>query len=405
MNQQNNKIILLTTSNLLFPIIGFFINSTYYLLSTLSSSHKKIIFFNISFSFAFIGFLYFRTNESGDVYRYGLSLYYYGQSMLNGREHIIDGVYESFYPIWYFILYITNKLDFNLQFINLIAGFTIYSAFLYVILELDKKYKSKNTDKMLFVKVFLFISFVAIFSSYRTLWGFSLISIGLFLLMNDKRSGYLFLIIGAGFHPIAVFPIMIYIISKYFRFKIIYLYISLFIGLILKYFISIFNQFLNIPFIGDKINTYIYGYWAQYRFYNNSEYLKFLILVLFIIFIFYVVTFRFIDIKKPIDKYFKKYNDFIFWYFSISLWFLSFRTIETRLLLDGIIFFFPLFYQVFLNRKIYKKRLLSFSLLLIWFMIIDVRTFNFSNVSYLIGSGFPINLFDSPVYLIIKGAV
>ena len=405
MKKQNIKIILLTIINLLFPIIGLFINSLYYLLSNLSSQQKKIIFFNISFSLAFIGFLYYRIDNSGDVSKYSLSLYYYGQSMLNGRENIITGIYESFYISWYFILYIFNKLSLDIQYINFLAGLTIYSSFLYLILELDKKYKAINIDKMLFVKVFLFISFIAIFSSYKTLWALSLVSVGLYKLMNKEKLGYIFIFLGAGLHPVAWFPVLIYIISKYIKFKMIYLYISIVIGLSLKSFISIFNQFLNIPFIGNKINTYIYGDWGQYRFHDNSEYMKFYILVLFIIFIFFVVLYKFIDIKEKTDKYFAKYNNFILWYFAISLWFVSFRTIETRLLLDGGIFFFPLFYQLFLNRKIYKKRLLSFIILIIWFIMIDFRTLNFWNNSYAIGSGFPLNLVESPVLLILKGLI
>jgi hypothetical protein len=288
---------------------------------------------------------------------------------------------------------------------NFFAGFTVYSSFLYLILRLDTKYKALNTDKMLFVKVFLFISFIAIFSSYKTLWAFSLVTVGLYKLMNKEKLGYIFIFLGAGLHPIAWFPILMYIISKYIKFKMIYLYISIIIGIVLKSFVSVFNQFLSIPFIGNKINSYIYGDWGQYRFQDNGEYMKFFILVLFIVFILYIITFKFIDIKDKTDKYFLKYNNFILWYFAISLWFISFRTIETRLLLDGVIFFFSFFYQLFLNRKIYKKRLLSFILLILWFIMIDMRTFNFSNNSYSIGNGFPLNLLDSPIFNILQGVI
>jgi len=405
LTKKTDQIILLTIFNILFPVLGLFLNSVYYLFLQLTNKQKRIIFFNISFSMGFVGYLYFRTNDTGDVYRYGLSLYYYSESLLNGRENIISGVYELFYPTWYFVLYIANKLNLSIQVINFIAGFTIYSSFLYLILELQKEYKSLNADKMLFIKVFLFISFIVIFSGYKTLWAFSLVSIGLFFLMKNKKIGYIFMIIGGGLHPVAWVPVIIYVISKYFKFRIVYLYISLIMGILLKKFVFIFDQFLNIPFIGNKINTYIYGDWGQYRFHDNSEYINFFELVLLIIFIFCIIVFKFVNIKENVDRYFIKYNNFILWYFSISLWFVSFRTIELRLLLHGIIFFCPLFYQLFLNRKIYKKRLLSIILLLIWLMIIDFRIFNFWNDSYQIGLGFPLNLFSSPVYLFLKGAI
>jgi hypothetical protein len=223
--------------------------------------------------------------------------------------------------------------------------------------------------------------------------------------MHKERLGYIFVLLGAGLHPVAWFPILIYIISRFIKFRLIYLYISIVIGIILKRFVYVFNQFINIPFVGSKISTYIYGEWAQYRFHDNSEYIKIFILLLIIMFVFYVITFRFIDLKVKIDKFFVKYNNFILWYFAISLWFVNFRTIELRLLFDGIIFFFPLFYQIFLNRKIYKKRLLSFFLLLVWFAMIDIRTFNIWNNSYIIGSGLPFNFLESPIIIILKGAI
>jgi hypothetical protein len=395
-----NSIILITIFNFLFPLLGLILNSVYYFINNLSLQYKKIIFFNIAFSFSFLGFLYLRTNETGDVYRYALSLYYYGKSMLNGREHIIEGIYESFYPLWYFILYVANKLNLNIQFINMIAGFTIYFSWFYIILDLERKYR-KNVDKILIAKILLYISFIAIFSSYKTLWAYSFIFVGIYMLLNNKKLGYIYILFGIGIHPIAWIPLIIYLISNLIKFKKIYLYISIILGMIFKNFIQFFTAFLNIPFIGSKINTYIYGQWSLYRFQDNSEYVKFFILVCLIIFVLYIILFNKIMIKSN-DKFFRQYNNFILFYFSISLWFISFRTIELRLMEDGIIFFLPLFYQAFMIRRVYKKYFSNLLILFIWWVMIDFRIFNFFNKAYIIGDGFPLNIFSSSIIYTLK---
>jgi hypothetical protein len=397
---KNIIIISITVFNFIFPFLGFFVNSIFYLFSSLTTRQGKLIFINVAFSFAFIGYLYFRVDQSGDVYRYALSLEVFRESVSQGREAIIVNLYEAFYPVWYFLLYITSLLDLNIQFINAIAGFSIYSCILYIVYSLNDKRLVNSAQKMLYVKVFLFMSFVVIFSSYKTLWAFSLVAVGIFHLMRRKRSGYFFIFCGIGIHPVAWFPFIIFLISRLFKFKIIYLYSSIVIAILLKEFVSIFNQFLSLPFIGNKINSYIYGEWGQYRFHDNGEYIKFFILIFFVLFVFYTLFFKFIDYKDQKDEPFKGYYNFIFFYFSASLCFFSFRTIEFRLMLDGMVFFFPFFYLIFTNRKIYQKKVVSFFALFLWFILLDVRTFNFGNSSYHLGDSFPINLLSSPISII-----
>jgi hypothetical protein len=84
---------------------------------------------------------------------------------------------------------------------------------------------------------------------------------------------------------------------------------------------------------------------------------------------------------------------------------MSLRTIELRLIEDGVIFFLPLFYQVFMERKIYKRNFLNLIILFIFWITIDIRLFNFSNPAYLIGDGFPLNIFSSPIICILKDAL
>jgi hypothetical protein len=399
-------LILLTTFNLFFPIFGMIFNIIYYLFMELTSKEKRVVFLNIVFSLAFLAFLYVRVNETGDIYKYGLSLVNYANSLLYGsRESVTVGTYESYYPFWYFMLYVTSKLGFNIQFINMIAIFTIYASWLYIVYDLDKKYKVKNLDKILFIKILTIISIIAIFSSYKTLWAFSLISLGLYLLMNKNLIGYIFLLLGMMLHPITWIVVIVYLISKFIKFKIHYLYISLLGGLLFKNFLQIFNSLLDIPFIGSKINTYIYGKWSMYRFYDNSEYAKFFLLVVIIVFLISIILILYKNkdsIQK--DKYFIRYNNFIMWYFSLSLWFVSFRTIGLRLIEDAIILFFPLFYQFFMYKK-NMMRSIDLIIVFLWVLMIDIRIFNIFNSAFVVGDGFPFNILSSPIIYFFKGVV
>jgi len=394
-------IILITLFNFYFPIIGLWFNLLFYLFFNIKQNYKKIIFFNLAFSFAILGYLYIRINETGDVYRYYLSYYRYGLSLLNGRNNIIEDLYELFYPFWYFIFYLFNKLHLSFQFINFIAGFTIYSSVFFVLYGLSKRYKN-NLDKILVIKFLLIYSFVALYSSYKTLWAFSFVFLGLYFLFKNKKfiSFFLFFL-GIGLHPIAFFPVFIFMISKFFKFKKLFLWIALIIGLVInKILIYLLVYFINIPFLGGKVQTYILGNWSHYIWYEKGEIVKNILVFLLIIF-----NFILINVKEKFiiyDSFFKKYNNFIFWYFTISIVFLSFRTIELRLIYDGVIFFIPLFYQMFIKKIIYKKNIIFIFLFFIWILLVDLRLFNFNNPAYKIGEGFPYNLLYSPIIYIIK---
>jgi len=229
------------------------------------------------------------------------------------------------------------------------------------------------------------------------MWALSLIFVGLFKLMNKNKFGFPFLIFGLGLHPIGFFPIVVYYISSKFNFKTTHIFYSLLIGFLVKVFATKFSLLASIPFLGNKINTYMLGDWANYRFHEMGEYVKFSLLIILICYL--IIVFKFKFIKNTSDPLLLRYNRFIVTYLVFSFLFIGFRTISTRLILDSIIIFFPLFYQVLTSRKIFKKRMVSFIALFVWVLMIDIRSFNLTNTSYQIGSGFPLNLFDSPLIM------
>ncbi len=400
MYNKTNVVIAVFLLSLIFPVIGFFFTVGTYLCIQPTKLDRKFIYFSIVYSLAFVAYRYVRTNNTGDLVRYGLSLKIYINSLEINRTSVLMGYSERFYPVWFSLFYIIAKLGLNIQHLNWLAAFSIYSSNLYVIYNLSNVYESKNADKKVFIKLLLFISFISVFSSYRTAWVFSLIALGIFqtTVLNKKLFGIIFILLGTGLHPIGLVPLFAFIISTFFKFRKYYPSVFLMIGFIFKIFPGIFRIFFFNDFLKAKLLTYIYGKWGSYGFYERSEYVWFSLMILLVILVFIIIYYEMHKDNGENDKIFYKYNNFIGWYFSLSLLLIFYRTFANRLLINGFLLFFPLFYQVFANRKIYRNRIISAIALLIWFFMIDIRVFNFTNNSYQIGRGFPINLFDSPLF-------
>jgi len=398
MNKNYLLLLFISIFNILFPVLGLIIIVICFLLTTSTVCVKKIYLFNISYSIGMLASMYVRLDGSGDLSNYILSLEYYSKSLLTHRTSIITSLYELFYPVWYFMLYLISVFDLTIKSLSFVSIFVIYFCNLFVIFDLSKNEKQSRIDKLLLIKLLLLFSFVAVFSSFKTLLAFSLVYIGVFFLIKKKKIGYFLTLLGLGVHPIAILPLLIYFISIRFNHKRAYIYISIIISLLFKFGKSIvFSLFSNIPFIGSKVNTYFLGDWSNYRFNFLSEYVVVFIIVVFIILILGAIFGNLVDVKNSKSNFFDNYNNFILWFFTFSLLLVPFRTTGVRLFYDGAIFYFPFLYQILKNRKIYKKKIFPFLILLLWFLLIDFRMFNIYNNSYVIGLGFPLNLFESPL--------
>ena len=150
--------------------------------------------------------------------------------------------------------------------------------------------------------------------------------------------------------------------------------------------------------MGDKINEYLIGTWSNYRFHDNGEYARVFLLLIFIFFIYYVIQILKRSYYETFDPSMVKYFNFISFYFCFGIIFLGFRTISTRLILDGFVFFIPLIYYFFKVYKFNFNRLLSLFIFFIWILLFDFKILNIYNNSYMLGSGFPQNLFESPIF-------
>lgn len=395
--------------NLIFPFLGWFFLILFFLLTPNRSRFESgLVYIGLNITLVFVAYNYIRVNDTGDIYQYSISLIDYSEGLGSTRESVVSGVYESFYPVWYFILYVTSFLDFDINFISSIAVLCIYGVQFFILYKLYSILPSEFAEKHMLMKVLMFFSIFILISSYKTMWAFSLVALGLFYLMNKKRIGWVFALIGLGLHPVAVFPLFAYLMSRFFHFKIFYLYFSVFLGLFSKLSIKIFSGYLlSVPFIGEKVSTYLYGDWASYRFHENSEYVLFFIMIFIIILSFVSIFNTFSQYKGFFcfggKGYFNKYNNFIAFYLCLSLLFIGFRTIESRLIVSGFVFFIPLFYQMLNSLDFRRLKTHSIVFIMAWVFLIDIRYFNFGNEAYIVGEGLPYNLLASPLLLFITG--
>lgn len=388
-------LVLLTCINIIYPVLGLVAFSSLAFTVKLKTYARKVVFLNITLSLACVAFFYERVNGTGDVVNYIESFKNYASR--SSEPFYIANLYEAFYLSWYYALYFFNKLALNFQWISALAIATIFGSLFFINNDLYKTFKAQRADRLLLLKVFLFFSFFSIVSSYKTLWAFSLVYIGIYQLCKSNRLGYVFMLVGLGFHPIAAAPIAVYFVSRLITFKKKYLVTGLLLGIFIKVSSEIFIRYLNIPFIGDKIQSYVLGEWANYRFHDNGEYIKVYLIFSFILCVFYFVYNNFIDFKKIKQTHLVKYCNFALLYFAFSLIFIGFRTLEIRLMSVGMIFLFPVFYVAFSQKSVFKKKGVALIGVCLWLAVVDVRLFNFSNSAYLVENGLPVNVFLSPI--------
>lgn len=334
---------------------------------------------------AVLGSAYERTNNTGDISKYIASF-----DMLNTDGLFLlskDNLYVFFYPSWYMLNAIVKDLGLPFKYVTFSCVFIAYICSYLA----AKNLMSKLRDALLvIVFISLFFSIPIIFSSYRTFTALSCLFLGIVYLQKNKGVGFAFILLGVGFHPITIVPLVLYIISKYLTPAKGWLIAALAIGVFVKpLLIAVSGLLLNIPFLGGKVESYINGEWANYRFHEAGEYLTFLQLIIFAVTLVYIL---FSANKFSYKILFKsRLLKFSFFYFCFVIMFFSFRTIFVRLLLSGVVFLIPIIFYALKQHGLAKKALISFLLIL----CLDTRTFMFfSYDSYKVGAGFPNNIVE-----------
>lgn len=415
-------ILILSIFNMLFPILGIFIIVPLTLLSPILKINiyyyqiRALVIYNLSYSLAVISFLYKRTSEGGDVFQYERML-----KSINDFELTFD-----YYYSWVYLLKVYSNLGLSISHVNFTLILINYICIFYIFLDIyflslnackDKftLYKLKYIFGLILFKFLFLISIITLSSSYRNTVAFSLTFLGIYLLMIKSRFvlSVLFIFLGIGFHPSSLIIVISYLISKYIKFKSYYIVISLSISYSLITIINNFiinNSILSNFLLIEKLDYYTNSQWAGFSFTSLIEYYIVFSLYIFVLFAIILIFLLKLD---DINIFYKKLNyyilipnryknllNFTLIYFSISLLFMSLRTMADRFLLSAgsniiIILILFLFILLFNNIKYHK---IKYFMIFIWLINFDMQLIYFTQKSYIIGNGFPYNLIYSPFF-------
>lgn len=386
---------IITILNIIAPILSLVLNffTFFYFSQTLNVKAKSFLRYNMAFSIAFIAYIYKRTNETGDITRY-----VYVFKNIDKFPNFLTYFFDA--PLWHSLLYVVKIAGLPFSLVSFIVFLTsLLNIFkIYNLLEVKN---SKFALEHVFFKFFIFFSWVGLFSSYRNFWAFSFILVAIYYLVNDEKfKGYTLFLMGFLVHPSVIIPIFAYFISKVIQFKRIYILVSFGLSIVFASIISLF-RFIDLPLINVVIGAYVEGEWSEFNLNKAVELASVIQAFLFTLFISIVIYFRYIEPKK-LDDAFQKYYQFIAFYFCMCICFSNLRTFFMRLILLGFIFFIPLLFEIFRQRQIFKKNIISLTLLIVWFFMFNVSNFNIYNDAYTIGLGFPHNLTQSPLTELLK---
>jgi len=388
MKNRQYLILSLFLLTLIFPAIGLIGTLIVYFTYRLSYQEKKILIFNVAFSYAMLSFSFVRINNSGDIVSYALSYYSLGEKLKDYGEVILSP-YDRLYYLWYKLMIIFNHMNLDFRYFNALVIFIIVYAILRIILQID------HHNKRLLAIFLLFNSMPMLFTQYHNLLSYVIFFYGLYFIYYSQQRviGYIFLFLSTLVHPAAYIPLLIYIISifikKINRKLIVFSFIISFV---------IYFGINNIPFetiipnpvLAHKVKFYFTGDWTRYRLNDFGEWIY--IYKMMILFIISLVGILFINKYQVNYDFFEKYNKFIFVYLLFAIIVLPYRSVAMRVISSGFIFFIPLLYQIIIAKR------KSIGIVILLFLLFDPRTFlsiGYYNDVFKIGSGFPKNIFMS----------
>lgn len=356
--------------NILFPRLFLPVIFLFYLYK------KKTYKYSLVYSFAFLAFSYRRLDSTGDITNYKNS---FNSFYLNHSDQAFKFIEGRLYYIWNLINILVVKLNLKFEYVTLISMvlffYSIFSIFDLIDFENNNKIRKK-----IIIKFFLVILIFIIFSSYKNIISFTLISYGIYKNIFHKKRGNIFEIIGLGFHISGIVLILLERVSKKIEIKKKHMILSIFLGLISKKIIKLICIYLGqiSPYLSEKITHYTLGEWGQYNITGRSEIATYYLMVTVLLAVLYSI----IDIDTITDLRLKKYNNFIKLYICFIFFIISYRTLAIRYIISAFPIFLLLFYENFI---FLKKQWLKF----FWFLMLDLRILMIPfNTSYQIGEGF-----------------
>lgn len=258
-----------------YPLIGFFSALLLLLFSKTNIKEYYIYCFMIALGMGIVAFLYDPNyHPVGDVVIYYKKYFEFVEFDVGNVNH----VFASFF---YILIYFLKSFGLSPQFINFVFVFLFYYLYFTSIIMI---FENENIDIRL-LKYFIMLIFVIypallLLTSSRNLLSFMFVFHGIInFTYNKKVKGIICFLISISVHLVALYPILVYLISnnKKKRLPISKSGIFLLFVFLVLVFILLRNNSLFRYYLEAKSNTYIYG---RFKYYSNIRDIIYLVTIL-----------------------------------------------------------------------------------------------------------------------------
>lgn len=368
--------IIISLLNIIFPRVLIPIMFMLYL------GGRKKLKYNLIFSFALLGYSYKRLDGTGDISKYMSSFYNYFQN----TTELFSSLESKIYYTWTIINTMVIKLNLNFEYVTLIS-MSIFFYFIFSIFDLIDLENKKKIKGKIVIKFFMTISLVTLFSSYKNIISFAIISYCLYQYILNRKINIFYGLLGMGFHASGIVLIVIYLISRIKKINNKIIFLSLITLIFNSYIIEIVHVILSkvSSLYSTKLMYYTLGKWGKYDFGNHSELITYYLMIIILINILYSIFRN----KKIKEKEIEEYWNFMRWYLIFIILILPYRTLAIRYIISA----FPIFLLLFYKNLSESKNKVT---VIFWFFLFDIRFFtNIFNSGYQIGDGFVKEIFNN----------
>ncbi len=350
----------------------------------LSTTERAVILILTALSFG-----YNRTNETGDYARYVESFNY-----LQSGEGLLLALtdYEIYYPGWYLLNKAVALIGAPFNTITAIATACIYYTAFKSIKILEASTGNPGKNRIAYLTIFSCYSLPLVLSSFRTSWCLTLGFLGLCFLATKQRkfTGLTLIVLGMTIHPIGLIAVLLYALLPLAQRplgthgKLITVLIAVSISVSVSIFADTIIQLITNDFLKEKAETYITGEWSNYNYNESSEiytalYVAVLTAFLAAAHILLRLPNKSVTTHEPSPIVVM--TSLGFFYLLIAIATSSFRTIEIRLMIAGVIFHSPILISFLSNPTKITTRLTPV-IYLLSILVINLMGLNILNTSY-----------------------
>lgn len=198
----------------------------------------------------------------GDLYRYYLE---FNQYISTPFHRFVEDVKIDF--IFYLYEWMFAQGSLNFEWVRMSLAFVMYNLLFSVFFEMTKNINSGKKYLLLFMSYLAVCNWMTFTNGFRSVYANTLIFYGIYkLLVEKKKSGYVYMLISIFVHISMLFPFMLVLISNVIKVKIgfkhtVFMLLA-FIPLFNVDLVSLIMMLEKIPFLTGRLIAYLDGYWA-----------------------------------------------------------------------------------------------------------------------------------------------